>query len=420
MSSFFHNLIGAVIALLPCLACAQPVCTAWIRTPQTTNANPALSRVLPEVHDVKCGDSFVEIRSAGTSVYQFGILANPVNPGNGTRDLQIRLPRNPAPETGTHTTLPELTTAVFVNGVPIDNHLASASFEGRNLWHYDLISTDTGTTPMLQNLLNSGSKHSPIIGFALDGYPIYGPWGYATHMRSSYELRKIAQRTSWPDGPKLTPGQYGPPVDKANPLGTFSEDYEYIEGAGDLDRFNGRFTVTPEYPDGTYAYFLSTDASGQLAYPYVLANQYYGKVPPDFSAPLKIADRAGLTLSADTSAPQAGQPVTFSIAANAHPLEYVHEKPVHLIVVSEDLAEFSHIHPERTLGDSYHVVHTFEHGGHYRLYADFTAPGEGPRIEAFDIQVAGPPKTSPPTATSALHADLTAPKPLSLQASTRF
>jgi hypothetical protein len=231
-------------------------------------------------------------------------------------------------------------------------------------------------------------------------------------MRSSYRLRKIAQRTTWPDGTQLTPGQYGPPIDKDNPLGTFSEDYEYVEGAGDLDRFNGRFAVTPEYPEGTYAYFLSTDANGQFAYPYLLASQYYGKVSPDFSAPMPIAKRAGLTLSADTAAPQAGQSVTFSFDMSEHPLEYVHEKPIHLIVVSEDLADFSHIHPERTLGDSYHVVHTFEHGGHYRLYADFTAPGEGPRVEAFDIQVAGPPRTSTPLSTSALHAELSAPNPL--------
>jgi len=61
-------------------------------------------------------------------------------------------------------------------------------------------------------------------------------------------------------------------------------------------------------------------------------------------------------------------------------------------LVSEDLSEFSHIHPERTLGDRYHVVHTFEHRGHCRLYAEFTAAGKGPRIESFDIQVTGRPK----------------------------
>jgi hypothetical protein len=408
----------------------QPVCTVWIMTPpaRMATANAALIRVLPEVHDVTCGKAFVEIHSAGLSLFQFGILASPVNPGNGVRDVRVRLPRDPAPETSKPTSLPAGTTGVFVNGVPIENHLESGSFEGRNLWHYDLVSPSGGTMPpMLAKLLSDGSRHSPIIGFALDGYPIYGPWGYANasggavkRMRSSYKLRAVAQRTSWPDGTQLAPGQYGPPIDKGNPPGTFSEDYEYVEGAGDLDRFNGRHAVTPEYPEGTYAYFISTDVQGRLAYPYLLAGQYYGHVEAEFSTPAQIAERPGMTLRADSATPRAGVPVTFSFEMAAHALEYVHERPIHLILVSEDLAEFSHIHPERTMGDSFQVVHTFEYGGRYRLYAEFTAPGEGPRIEAIDLDVAGARKPATPlTVTSrtqesagGLRAELSAATPL--------
>ena len=235
------------------------------QNPAVCASNSALSRIAPEVHDVVCGDATVEIRSSGLSLYQFGILANPVNPSNGVRDVRITLPRHPEPENGTHATLPAGTTAVLVNGVPIENHLASDSFEGRNLWHYDLLSpigldaAHSGMTPMLSKLLTDASRHSPIVGFALDGYPIYGPFanpdgGKLRAMRASYRLRAITQRTTLPDGTKLTPGQYGPPVDPANPLGSFSEDYEYVEGFGDLDRFNGRYAVTPEFPEGTYAY----------------------------------------------------------------------------------------------------------------------------------------------------------------------
>ena len=39
--------------------------------------------------------------------------------------------------------------------------------------------------------------------------------------------------------------------------GAFSKDYQYIKGSGDLDMCNGRFTVTDEFPEGTYAYFLT-------------------------------------------------------------------------------------------------------------------------------------------------------------------
>ena len=48
------------------------------------------------------------------------------------------------------------------------------------------------------------------------------------------------------------------------PAGALMEDWEYVEGVGDLDYHNGRFCVTPEYPNGTYAYFLSVDDSVQM------------------------------------------------------------------------------------------------------------------------------------------------------------
>jgi hypothetical protein len=63
------------------------------------------------------------------------------------------------------------------------------------------------------------------------------------------------------------------------PLGTFVEDYEYRPDSGDLDSSNGRFSVTPEYPGGTYAYFLSTDDAGAIAFPYFLTERFRGKLP---------------------------------------------------------------------------------------------------------------------------------------------
>ena len=87
----------------------------------------------------------------------------------------------------------------------------------------------------------------------MDGFPIYALYGYTDaknpkseikKMSSSYRLRKGA-RPSPPNGPG---GKYD---------GTFSKDYQYIKGSGDLDQCNGRFTVTKEFPEGTYAYFLT-------------------------------------------------------------------------------------------------------------------------------------------------------------------
>jgi uncharacterized protein (TIGR03437 family) len=140
----------------------------------------------------------------------------------------------------------------------------------------------------------SGFTHSPILGWAQDGYPIYGPYGYSDptnaaspvkRMVSSYQLRDITTRTSlpaWslPNHPsisqQLTSSQYGPPVSAAYPLGRYLEDYDYIQGLGDLDQYNGRTAVTPDFPNGTYAYFIALDSSGNPAFPYVIGGQYYG------------------------------------------------------------------------------------------------------------------------------------------------
>jgi plastocyanin len=71
-------------------------------------------------------------------------------------------------------------------------------------------------------------------------------------------------------------------------------------------------------------------------------------------------------------------------------LQFVHEKPLHLLIVSDDLSEFYHIHPEMQVDDSYGVRHTFPYGGKYRLYADYTPPGSTAIVEQFELNVDGP------------------------------
>lgn len=95
----------------------------------------------------------------------------------------------------------------------------------------------------------TSDTHSPLIGYAADGFPIYALTGVVngevTKMTSSYQL--IAG--SRPGGSQPD-GQYD---------GTFNEDYAYVAGSGTLDQCNGAMTVSAEYPNGTYAYFLSED-----------------------------------------------------------------------------------------------------------------------------------------------------------------
>ena len=70
-------------------------------------------------------------------------------------------------------------------------------------------------------------------------------------------------------------------------------------------------------------------------------------------------------------------------------LQTVHEKQIHLILVSDDLAEFSHLHPEPQPDGSYRVGFTFPHGGTYRVYADFTPAGADQFIERFSVTASG-------------------------------
>ena len=106
------------------------------------------------------------------------------------------------------------------------------------------------------------STHSPIIGFAFDGYPIYGSYGYVngnvTLMRSNYVL-----------------------VENSGMGYNGIDDYEYsLDNGGHLDACNGRFSATPEFPDGIYHYYSTMPVMGDNpdannAFPYFI-NCYRG------------------------------------------------------------------------------------------------------------------------------------------------
>jgi hypothetical protein len=126
----------------------------------------------------------------------------------------------------------------------------------------------------------SSTDHSPIIGWAYDGNPIYGPYGYSkkdggivTRLNSGYSLNPLSDRPPFPNG-------------------FFIEDYEYNNNDDDtvLDEHNGRFCITPDFPNGTYAYFATIDSSSSLsfggyrlpAFPYLIGNTFKSK-PNEFN-----------------------------------------------------------------------------------------------------------------------------------------
>lgn len=138
--------------------------------------------------------------------------------------------------------------------------------------------------PVTQNFqeVASNFEHSPILGWAFDGNPIYGPYAYidptdqnsgVRRLRTSYKLKDnvVYDLATNPNPSRID----GPSLD-SYPAGTFVADYTYDFQSGDLDNYNGRFCKTPQFPDGTYAYFITIDASeaGIAEFPYILGPQF--------------------------------------------------------------------------------------------------------------------------------------------------
>lgn len=237
------------------------------------------------------------------------------NPGNClAQNYVFRIPRNPSVATTKVISPKQGAIGVLLNGIPIYGLSNANSWNGTanvqgpgglGIWNVEVGLSEgfvldtafgahpqqsgayhTHTTPYRFYRNASTSQHSPLVGFALDGYPVYGPYGYTnassstggvSRMKSGYSLRSITQRHTLPDGTALTSAQYGPDVNSTYPIGTYCEDYEWLaSNGGDLDEYNGRFCVTPEYPAGTYAYFVTVNASGAAVFPYYIGIKYYG------------------------------------------------------------------------------------------------------------------------------------------------
>ncbi|WP_300600368.1 hypothetical protein [Niabella sp.] len=83
------------------------------------------------------------------------------------------------------------------------------------------------------------------------------------------------------------------------------------------------------------------------------------------------------------------KPVRHSAPDAVVPLVLQHEAPFHLIILSEDLQHFQHLHPQLQNNDSYQVAVTFPAGGRYLLYADYQPEGASPLVDQIPLQVAG-------------------------------
>ncbi len=337
--------ILAILVSISTITQAQtnPVIISWLQNNTTTgkhyvsgNYTPIVDAVLANVQKVQYSGSFVYISTRGIPTY----ITGPFLGGNTSlasdQNAIFKLPLNPTKNTGTPTNTTGGNIGLFINGVALFDYRDGVSWKnssnsicggpiqppctGDGVWNRDAIVAerdgfdcskahpangnyhhhqnpsafrlDLNVISTICNLYPSdglyvidSTKHSPLIGFAYDGFPIYGAYGYKNadgtggivRIKSSYKLRSISTRTTYANGTTVTTG---PAVSGTYPLGYFREDYEYITTSLStpdyLDEHNGRICITPEYPQGTYAYFCTVDAKWNSAYPYAVGPTFYG------------------------------------------------------------------------------------------------------------------------------------------------
>lgn len=345
MKTTIITIITLVFTFMNSYAQLSPAITSFLQNNTETgsyyisgNSTAINNNILVNCQQVEYSDNFVYITATGVPAYPTGpfLDGNPSNAQN--QNNIIKIPLLPLENTGTPDDTVGGNIGVFVNGVALFDYRDGVAWNpdtnslcggpgnppcpgGPNAsmdWNRDAIPAemagfdcskghpamgnyhhhqnpsafklDLEIVSDICNLYDADGLyfidetiHSPLIGFAFDGFPIYGAYGYRNadgsggleRIKSGYQLRDITERTHWADG---TDVDDGPDVNGTYFLGYFREDYEFISHSEEyyLDEHNGRFCVTPEYPAGTYAYFASVDENWNSAYPYAVGPSFYG------------------------------------------------------------------------------------------------------------------------------------------------
>jgi hypothetical protein len=299
------------------------------------NSTPVNDNVLANVQTVQYSATSVYVSTKGIPAYITGPFLDG-NPSLATNQNAIfKIPLSPVKNTGTPTATTGGNIGIFVNGVAMFDYRDGVSWQnstktlkggplmgvGDGVWNRDAVvgeragfdcakahpamgnyhhhqnpSAFSLDLKVISNVCDlyaadglyaiDSTKHSPLIGFAYDGFPIYGAYAYKNvdgtggivRMKSSFTHRtSMTARATYYTGATVTAG---PDVSATYPLGYFREDYQYnttTSATPDyLDEHNGRFCVTPEYPSGIYCYFATVDENWNSAYPYLIGPTYYG------------------------------------------------------------------------------------------------------------------------------------------------
>jgi hypothetical protein len=328
---------GALLmSITSMFAQTNPAITSWLQNTTTTGSYYMSGNSTTISNNILVNCQMVEYSTNNVFIHTKGIPSYPTGPfldGNPSQaedqDAIFKFPLNPTQNSGTPTATTMGNIGVFINGValfdyrdgvawnPATNSLCGGPGNppcpggpGATMdWNRDAIlaemsgfdcskghpamgnyhhhqnpsafDLDLNVVSTICNLYDAdglyaidSTQHSPLIGFAYDGFPIYGAYGYVNtdgtggivRIKSSYQL-------------KTTRGTGNVPSETSWPLGTFREDYEYVNHSSQsdyLDEHNGRFCVTPEYPNGIYCYFTTVDSNWNSAYPYAVGPTFYG------------------------------------------------------------------------------------------------------------------------------------------------
>jgi hypothetical protein len=303
------------------------------------NSTPINETTLANVQTVQYSSNWVYVTATGVPSYITGPFMDG-NPSLATNQNAIfKMPLNPAQNTGTATATNGGNIGIFVNGVALFDYRDGVAWNPSTnalcggpgnppcpggptasmSWNRDAIPAEKAgfdcskghpamgnyhhhqnpsafklDLTVISNVCDlydadglyviDSTVHSPLIGYAYDGFPIYGAYGFKntdgtggiTRIKSGYQLRNITARTIWADGTDVPDG---PTVSTTFPLGYFREDYEFVSHGGQedyLDIHNGRVCVTPEYPNGIYCYFTTVNEEWNSAYPYAVGPTFYG------------------------------------------------------------------------------------------------------------------------------------------------
>ncbi|WP_249332008.1 YHYH protein [Pseudoalteromonas rubra] len=239
--------------------------------------------------DWSCTGTSRQLTANGIPDHETGTFPNPGNP-NTISETAVSVSYTLTPEqTDTVSTLggPRGATGYVLNGVKIDANTAGSCDDSGNScslvgntgnWHIEALgqtSFDFGTDDNNAHVQPNGAYHyhgmpegfialrggdntsMTLIGWAADGFPIYARYGYSDAQDATSSLK--AMTGSYQLVEDISSNR---PSTSVYALGTFAQDWEYVAGSGDLDECNGRYGVTPEFPQGIYHYY-ATDT-----YPY--------------------------------------------------------------------------------------------------------------------------------------------------------